>query len=86
MGAALVSMMCNLTIDKKKYAEVEGEMKEVLAKAEAVRRRLTGMIQDDVKAFDQVMGAYGMAKETDAEKRGARGDRSRRDRRGEGQP
>jgi formiminotetrahydrofolate cyclodeaminase len=68
MGAALVSMVCNLTIGKKKYAEVEGEMKDVLAKAEDLRHRLTGMIQDDVKAFDTVMGAYGMPKETDADK------------------
>ena len=68
MGAALVSMVCNLTIGKKKYADVEGEMKEVLHKAETLRHKLTGMIEDDVKAFDQVMAAYGMAKETDAEK------------------
>jgi len=68
MGAALVSMVCNLTIGKKKYAEVEGEMKDVLAKAEDLRHRLTGMIQDDVKAFNTVMGAYGMPKETDADK------------------
>jgi formiminotetrahydrofolate cyclodeaminase len=68
MGAALVSMVCNLTIGKKKYADVEGEMKEVLHKSEALRHKLTGMIEDDVKAFDQVMAAYGMAKETDAEK------------------
>jgi formiminotetrahydrofolate cyclodeaminase len=68
MGAALVSMVCSLTIGKKKYADVEGEMKEVLHKAEALRHKLTGMIEDDVKAFDQVMAAYGMPKETDAEK------------------
>jgi formiminotetrahydrofolate cyclodeaminase len=68
MGAALVSMVCNLTIGKKKYADVEGEMKVVLRNAEAVRLRLMGMIQDDVKAFDMVMGAYGLPKETDAEK------------------
>ena len=68
MGAALVSMVCNLTIGKKKYAEVEGEMQDVLAKTEALRKKLTGMIQDDVKAFDAVMGAYGMPKETDADK------------------
>lgn len=68
MGAALVSMVCNLTIGKKKYADVEGEMQAVLGKAEMLRRKLTGMIQDDVKAFDAVMGAYGMAKETDADK------------------
>jgi formiminotetrahydrofolate cyclodeaminase len=68
MAAALVSMVCNLTIGKKKYAEVEGEMKDVLAKSEALREKLTGMIEDDVKAFDAVMAAYGMAKETDADK------------------
>jgi len=68
MGAALVSMVCNLTIGKKKYAEVEGDIKDVLAKSETLRRKLIGMIEDDVKAFDAVMGAYGMPKETDAEK------------------
>ena len=68
MGAALVAMVCNLTIGKKKYAGVEGEMRDLLAKAEALRHKLTGMIEDDVKAFDAVMGAYGMAKETDADK------------------
>ena len=68
MGAALVSMVCNLTIGKKKYADVETEMKDVLAKTEALRKKLTSMIQDDVKAFDAVMGAYGMPKETDADK------------------
>lgn len=68
MGAALVSMVCNLTIGKKKYVEVEGEMKDVLAKADTLRKQLIGMIEDDVRAFDAVMGAYGMPKETDAEK------------------
>ena len=68
MGAALVSMVCNLTIGKKKYADVEGEMKAVLHKAETLCHKLAGMIEDDVKAFDQVMAAYGMAKETDTEK------------------
>jgi len=68
MGAALVSMVCNLTIGKKKYAEVEADMKDVLGKTEALRQRLTGMIEDDAKAFDAVMGAYGMAKETDQQK------------------
>ena len=68
MGAALVSMVCNLTIGKKKYAEVEADMKEVLAKTEVLRQKLTGMIEDDAKAFDKVMAAYGMPKETDADK------------------
>jgi len=68
MGAALVSMVCNLTIGKKKYVEVEADLKEVLAKSEALRAKLTGMIADDVEAFDAVMGAYGLPKATDEEK------------------
>ena len=68
MGAALVSMVCNLTIGKKKYVEVEAELKGVLEKSEALRAELTGMIADDVRAFDAVMGAYGLPKATDEEK------------------
>ncbi len=68
MGAALVSMVCNLTIGKKTYVAVEAELKEVLQKSEEVRQRLTGMVADDIRVFDQVMGAYGMPKETDEQK------------------
>ena len=68
MGAALVSMVCNLTIGKKKYVEVEAELKDMLAQSEALRAQLTGMIAEDVAAFDAVMGAYGLPKVTDDEK------------------
>ena len=73
MGAALVSMVCNLTIGKKKYVEVEAELKEVLAKSEDLRGVLTGMIAEDVTAFDAVMGAYALPKGTDEEKAGRAG-------------
>ncbi|HEY0292071.1 MAG TPA: cyclodeaminase/cyclohydrolase family protein [Hansschlegelia sp.] len=69
MGAALVSMVCNLTIGKPKYAEVETEIRDVLAKSEELRAELTKAIGDDVAAFDAVMGAYGLPKgETDEAK------------------
>ncbi|MCB0154267.1 MAG: cyclodeaminase/cyclohydrolase family protein [Anaerolineae bacterium] len=68
MGAALVSMVCNLTIGKQKFAAVEAEMKVFLAKSEALRARLTAMMAEDVQAFDTVMAAYRLPKETDAEK------------------
>jgi formiminotetrahydrofolate cyclodeaminase len=68
MGAALVSMVCNLTIGKKNYAEVEEELKSVLARAEAVRESLTDMIQADVEVFNQVMSAYGLPKDTEEQK------------------
>ena len=68
MGAALVSMVCNLTIGKEKYREVEAEMQSLLAAAEDLRRRLTELINTDVQAFDQVMSAHGMPRENDAQK------------------
>jgi len=58
MSAALVSMVCNLTIGKKDYEGVEGTMRQSLDEAEALRRRLTGMIAEDVQAFDALMAAY----------------------------
>lgn len=72
MGAALVSMVCNLTIGKPKYVEVEAELKEVLAASEKLRAELTAAIADDVKAFDAVMGAYGLPKGEDDEAKAAR--------------
>jgi formiminotetrahydrofolate cyclodeaminase len=67
-SAALTSMVCNLTIGKPKYAEVEIEMQELLAKSENLRHVLIGMIKADVDVFDRLMACYGMAKETDEEK------------------
>ena len=68
MGAALISMVANLTVGKKKYEDVESEMQGFLEQSEALRTRLTGMIQADVDVFDKVMAAYGMARETEADK------------------
>lgn len=68
LGAALVSMVCNLTIGKKNYADVSDELAAVLGAAEALRARLTDMMRDDVRVFDGVMAAYGLPKATDAER------------------
>ena len=67
-SAALTSMVCNLTIGKPKYAEVETEMQALLQKSEALREKLTGLIKADVDVFNRLMAAYGLPKETDEEK------------------
>ena len=67
-SAALVSMVCNLTIGKPKYIEVEAEMIDLLEKSEALREKLMALISADVCTFDQLMAAYGLPKETDEEK------------------
>jgi len=67
-SAALTSMVCNLTIGKPKYLEVEAEMQALLLKSEALRKRLMDMIKADVDVFNRLMAAYGLAKENDADK------------------
>lgn len=72
IGAALVSMVCNLTIGKPRYAEHEATMREVLARAEACRATGEALAQDDADAFAAVGAAYKLPKDTDADKQ-ARG-------------
>ena len=67
-SAALTSMVCNLTLGKPKYAEVEVEMQILLQKSEALREKLTGLIKADVDVFNRLMAAYGLPKETEEEK------------------
>ena len=67
-SAALTSMVCNLTIGKPKYSEVETEMQAVLLKSENLREILTGLIKADIDVFNQLMMAYGLPKDTDDEK------------------
>ncbi len=68
MGAALVSMVCNLTLGKKDYEAVDAQMREALGEAEALRQRLTDMIAEDVQAFESLMAAYKLARSNDDEK------------------
>ena len=67
-SAALISMVCNLTIGKPRYAEVEEDMQALLLRSESLREKLTGMIKADIDVFDKLMACYGLAKDTDEEK------------------
>jgi formiminotetrahydrofolate cyclodeaminase len=68
LGAALTAMVCNLTIGKKKYGEVEDEMKRILAQAEALRGQFETLVDTDTVAFNKVMEAYALPKDSDAQK------------------
>ena len=68
LGAALTCMVCNLTIGKKKYAAVETEMKKILAQAGDLRERFATLIDTDTAAFNKVMEAFGLPKETEPQK------------------
>ncbi len=68
LAAGLTSMVCNLTIGKKKYQEVSEELSSVLKESEELREELTKLVDEDARAFDQVMKAYRLPKETPEEK------------------
>jgi formiminotetrahydrofolate cyclodeaminase len=67
LGAALVSMVCNLTIGKKKYAQVEQDVKAILEKSESLRQRLVDLLQADVQAYTAVSQAMKMPRDTEEE-------------------
>lgn len=67
-GAALLAMVCNLTIGRKKYAHVEADMQIALEKALQLRDRLLELIEEDAHAFDSVMDAYRLPKDTPEQK------------------
>jgi formiminotetrahydrofolate cyclodeaminase len=68
LGAALVSMVCNLTQGREKFAAVEDEIVALVEQSEAARVKLQKLLQDDTTAYNGVIDAFKMPKETDAEK------------------
>jgi formiminotetrahydrofolate cyclodeaminase len=68
MGAALVSMVCNLTLGKKKYADVQDDIQALVDQSETLRHELTDLLQADVEAFTGVSQAYTMPRNTPEEK------------------
>ena len=71
MAASLVAMVAKLTIGKKKYAEVEDQMREIADEAEDLRVKLQDGVKRDADSFDAVMDAFRLPKDTD-EKKAAR--------------
>jgi methenyltetrahydrofolate cyclohydrolase len=67
MAAALVSMVCNLTIGKPRFAAVETEMRDVLDRAEALRHELQELAEADVVAFNRLSASYKLPRTTDAD-------------------
>ncbi|MDI6605033.1 MAG: cyclodeaminase/cyclohydrolase family protein [Thermoanaerobacteraceae bacterium] len=69
IGTALGSMVCNLTIGKKKYAEYEPHVKDILKKAGVLEKELLKMIDDDAENFLPLSKAYGMSTATEEDKK-----------------
>jgi formiminotetrahydrofolate cyclodeaminase len=60
-------MVANLTVGKKEYKEVEGDMLAMAPKAQAIKDRFVRAVDDDTTAFDGVIDAMRLPKTTDEE-------------------
>jgi glutamate formiminotransferase/formiminotetrahydrofolate cyclodeaminase len=69
LGAGLISMVGNLTVGKKKYEDVEEDIKKIIGSSEKLRCELSQLIEEDVKVFNNFMATYKMPKETEDEKK-----------------
>ena len=63
LSAALCGMVANLTTGKKKYAEYQGEIDEIIIAAKALSIRMENLIEEDARAFGPLAKAYGIPKD-----------------------
>jgi len=68
LGAALVSMVTNLTLDKEKFAAVQDDVAELKKKSETLRAELEELVTLDALAYREVAAAMKMPKDTDERK------------------
>lgn len=63
VGTALGSMVGNLTVGKKKYADVEAEIITLMEKADALQKELLRLVDEDAVVFEPLSKAYGIPKD-----------------------
>ena len=68
LSAALSRMVVGLTLGKKKYEDVKGEMEDMLPDLEKLGRELLEAVEKDSRSFEQYMAALSLPKETEEEK------------------
>lgn len=68
LGAALTNMLANYTIGKKKYADVEPEVKTLLERSTAIQERLLDLVREDALCFAPLSRCYGLPSATEEEK------------------
>lgn len=68
LGAALTAMVCRLTLGNEKYGNVQVEIDVLVRKADDLSELLTKYVDEDTAAFNQVMAAYRLPKDTQEQK------------------
>lgn len=68
LAAALGQMVANLTVGKKRYADVEEEMQQCLFALNVLQMELLALADKDAEVFAPLAEAYGMPSGTEEEK------------------
>lgn len=63
IGIALGDMVGELTVGKKKYADVESDIRVLMERAQTLRVRLLAASEKDAAVFEPLSGAYAIPKE-----------------------
>ena len=66
VGIALGDMVGELTVGKKKYADVEADIRTLMDRAQDLRVRLLACVEKDARAFEPLSRAYAIPKEDPA--------------------
>ena len=66
LAASLVCMVCNLTLGREKFAEVESDVRMIRERAEQLRQRLLAAVSTDASAYAAVISAFRLPRETEA--------------------
>ena len=67
MAGALTCMVARLTIGRERYAATQQQMIRVRDRAETLRTRLTTLVDEDARAYHDVMKAYSLSKAAEAD-------------------
>ena len=65
VGMSLGNMVLALTTGKKKYAEYQEEIEELIVKATDLTKRLAECMDKDAESFKPLAAAYGLPKDTE---------------------
>jgi len=68
LGAGLVTMVCDLTLGKEKFAAVQESVAGIRSQAETLRAELTKLITADADAYAQVAAAMKLPRDTEEQK------------------
>ena len=68
IGAALVSMVANLTLGKKDYVNVQDDIQRLVKESEALRHKCQELLDADVAAYSEVSRVSKMPRDTDEQK------------------